>query len=277
MFQPVIKWSGSKRSQSDEIIKYFPDSIKTYYEPFCGGASMLRCLLDNNIKKAEHYVCSDLNSDLINLWNKIKNEPDRLSDEYENRWNEMNALSSELEKRTYFEKVRSRFNEEKSSYDFLFLNRTCFNGLIRYNGKGEFNSPFHLNRKGIEPGKFRKIIKEWSELLNEYQVEFRNCSYNEIEPEDGDFVYMDPPYFNTKGMYFNNFAENDFYDFLRNLKCSYLLSYDGKSGDEDHTCELPDDLYDEHHYIKSGNSSFKRIIEVNNDAIVYESLYFKKK
>ena len=72
MFQPVIKWSGSKRSQANDIISYFPKEIATYYEPFCGGASILRALLDSDIK-VHHYVASDLNKDLIDLFLAIKN------------------------------------------------------------------------------------------------------------------------------------------------------------------------------------------------------------
>lgn len=56
MFQPVIKWSGSKRSQTEEIIKYFPTEINTYYEPFCGGCSMLRALIESDIKVTSMYV-----------------------------------------------------------------------------------------------------------------------------------------------------------------------------------------------------------------------------
>ena len=79
----MIKWSGSKRSQVNEILKYFPKEIDTYYEPFCGGASVLRGLLDSNIK-VNSYVCSDISKPLIDLWNEIKNNPKELCDYYEN-------------------------------------------------------------------------------------------------------------------------------------------------------------------------------------------------
>lgn len=77
LFEPVIKWSGSKRSQAENILTYFPKEIDTYYEPFCGGASVLRRLLSSNIK-VNNYVCSDLNSGLINLWNEIINNPNEV-------------------------------------------------------------------------------------------------------------------------------------------------------------------------------------------------------
>lgn len=67
MFQPVIKWSGSKRSQCENIIKYFPKEIDTYYEPFCGGASVCRALMESKDHKVNKFACSDLNRDLINI------------------------------------------------------------------------------------------------------------------------------------------------------------------------------------------------------------------
>ena len=69
-FKPIIKWSGSKRSQSEEIIKRFPKEIKTYYEPFVGGGSVLFQLLNSNVK-VDKYICSDINKELIDIWNCI--------------------------------------------------------------------------------------------------------------------------------------------------------------------------------------------------------------
>lgn len=202
----------------------------------------------------------------------VKSQPDILLDGYERLWNELNKDKDITRQKTYYENVRERFNGEHNPIDFLFLNRTCFNGLIRYNRKGEFNSPFHLNRPGIEPLKLKKILFEWSDLLNRNNVEFYWDSYHNIN----DFIYLDPPYANTKGMYNGEFDKDKFFQYVRDLKCGYALSYDGKSGDEDNTFNVPKDLYDEHMYLKSGKSSFKRIKEVVNDAMVYESLYVKK-
>ena len=80
-FQPIIKWSGSKRSQCEEILSYFPETIETYYEPFCGGCSMLMGLLNSDIS-VKRYVCSDLNGDLISLWNLIKTNSEIIYNSY---------------------------------------------------------------------------------------------------------------------------------------------------------------------------------------------------
>ena len=275
MFQPVIKWSGSKRSQCQNIIKYFPKEINTYYEPFCGGASVLRGLLESDIK-VKQYVCSDLNESLIELWKLIKEDPVSVSNRYEKLWTELNQYEDKAIKRQYFENVRERYNKEHNPLDFMFIMRTTTNGMPRYNQKGEFNNSFHITRNGIDPERLRKIINEWSVLLNKNNVCFKCCSYDTIIPQKGDFMYLDPPYAGTKGMYFGGFDNKKLFEYLRKIDCSWAMSYDGISGKEDNTFEVPQDLYDEHLYIKSGNSSFKRVIGKSNDSIVYESLYLKK-
>lgn len=272
MYEPVIKWSGSKRSQAEEIIKRFPKEIDTYYEPFCGGASVLRRLLDSDIK-VNKYICSDLNKGLINLWNEIKFFPEIVVSQYIYMWNELNKDDDKNRKRAYFEMVRDRYNKFHSPCDFMFIMRTTTNGMPRYNKNGEFNNSFHITRNGIQPDKFKKIVYEWSYLLKKFNVEFICCSFEEIKPKENDFMYLDPPYANTKGMYYGALSYDKFWDWLRNADCRYALSFDGISGDIDNTYAVPKDLYKHHEYLLSGNSSFKRTIGKSNDSIVYESLY----
>ena len=149
-FQPVIKWSGSKRSQSEEIIKSFPKSINTYYEPFIGGGSVLFQLLHSDIR-VEQYICSDINKDLIVLWNMIKDNPNHLCIKYEEMWNELNSIEDIELKKQYYYKVRSKYNTTREPHLFLFLSRTCTNGLIRYNSKNEFNTSFHFLLLELSP------------------------------------------------------------------------------------------------------------------------------
>ena len=274
MFEPAIKWSGSKRSQAEEIVKLFPKEIDTYYEPFCGGCSVLRRLLSSDIK-VNHYICSDLNGDLINLWNMIKNDPEYLSNYYEKLWSELNIDDNKERKKRYFENVRERYNVERKAEDFLFIMRTTTNGMPRYNKEGRFNNSFHITRNGILPNKLKKVLSEWSELLNKYDVEFKCCDYSEIVSDENDLLYLDPPYANTKGMYYGSLDLQKFFGWLEAQKGYYLLSFDGKSGEVDNTYDLPPSLYSEHKYILNGNSSFKRTIGKSNDSIVYESLYLK--
>ena len=131
MYEPVIKWSGSKRSQAEKILTFFPKEIDTYYEPFCGGASVLRRLLDSDIK-VNHYVCSDLNSGLIDLWKEIINNPLEVYFYYKKLWNELNVDDDKQRKKEYFASVRERYNKEHNPLDFMFIMRTTTNGRKGY-------------------------------------------------------------------------------------------------------------------------------------------------
>lgn len=276
MFEPVIKWSGSKRSQAEKILEYFPREMNSYYEPFVGGGSVMRRLLSSDIT-VKNYICSDLNKGLIDLWNEIKINPLEVSQYYEKLWNELNADDDKARKRSYFEEVRARYNQEHNPLDFMFIMRTTTNGMPRYNKNGDFNNSFHITRNGITPQKLDKIILKWSELLSSKDIHFECCSYEDIKPTKNDFMYLDPPYANTKGMYYGALNYETFWNWLRNIDCCYALSFDGISGDVDNTYSVPTDIYDRHEYLLSGNSSFKRTIGKSNDSIVYESLYIKYK
>lgn len=270
----MIKWSGSKRSQSEEIIKRFPKVIDTYYEPFCGGCSVLRQLLDSEIK-VNKYICSDINNDLIDLWNEIKINPKEVIYEYDKMWQELNVEDDKERKKQYFYKVRDRFNKEKSPYDFMFIMRTTTNGMPRYNKSGEFNNSFHVTRNGIIPSTFKKVVNEWSELLNKNKVEFICQDYLDIKANKSDLIYLDPPYAGTKGMYYGTIDYEKLWEWLRQQPCMYLLSFDGMTTSYDNTQIIPNDIYDKHEYLDSGNSSFRRVIGTSNSENVYESLYLK--
>lgn len=231
-------------------------------------------MLDSDIK-VNKYICSDLNNDLISLWNEIKNNPTKVAEHYAKLWNELNQDEDKERKKQYFYKIRERFNKEKSPLDFMFIMRTTTNGMPRYNQNGEFNNSFHVTRDGIIPTTLSDIILEWSKLLNKNNVEFRCCSYEDISPNKNDFLYLDPPYANTKGMYYGALDYVVLWDWLRILPCRYLLSFDGVSGEVDNTHNVPNNIYSTHEYLLSGNSSFKRTIGKSSDSIVYESLYIK--
>ena len=279
--QPVIKWSGSKRSQAPERVRHFPYEIDTYYEPFCGGLSVGMTVIlakQEGLLKVRRFVFSDSDLNLIALWAQVKHKPDELAEHYRKRQELMDefAHGDVAKMREYYNIVRDTYNNFLDPMDFMFLNRTCFNGLIRYNSKGEFNTPFHLNRKGIEPDKLDKIIHEWSQLLNENDVQFYGFDYSTITPSVNDFVYLDPPYANMKGMYEEAFDNQRMFQWMETLNCPYALSYNGISGEENHTYDVPEQLYNEKLSILSGNSSFKRLKTENKHANVYESLYLKR-
>lgn len=274
MFQPVIKWSGSKRTQAKSIVEYFPKNIDTYYEPFLGGGSILRELLDNTSIKVKYYICSDINTDLINIWLVIKHNPHRLINSYYTHWNILNSYESIENKKEYFNKIRTKYNKYHDPEDFFFIMRTTVNGMPRYNKNGQFNNAFHVTRNGINPEKLKLIILEWNKKIQ--NVSFISSSYEHTQSSENDLIYLDPPYFNTKGMYYGTIDYKKFFKWMEIQEGHYILSFDGKIIDgQDMTYEVPEYLYKKRIYLKSGNSSFRRVIGKSNDSIVYESLYIK--
>ena len=274
-FKPIIKWTGSKRVISSDIIYYFPKEIDTYYEPFLGGGSILRALIDSDIK-VNTYRCSDNNKDLMNIWVYIKYFPDVVVSEYKKRWNELYSLKEDSDKRVqYFYEIRKRFNNSHNVHDFIFLLRTCFNGMPRYNKNGEFNTSFHFSRDGIIPSSYEKIIYDWNKCLNSNNISFECGSYEKIikDATKDDFIYMDPPYNNSKTLYYGNFNDSNLFEEIKKINCKWILSYDGISGDKDNTYSVPKGLYKHHVYVDSGVSSFKRIVLSDRHAEVKESLY----
>jgi len=265
----LVKWSGSKESQSTSIIKYIQElNIENYYEPFVGGGSIFLNLINtpNNIK---NYFISDLNSDLIGIYNLIKNNPELLIEKYKLHYSNYNSKDIQYRK-DYFNKVKKDYNTTKDSSDFYFIMRTTTNGMPRYNKKGEFNNSCHFSRSGMNPIKVSNIILKYHQLFNDKNVVFYTSSYDKINYLDG-LIYLDPPYENTKGMYFDNFNNNQFINWLNSIKQNWILSYDGNGSIVDNTILN----YDKHIYLESGNSSFKRILGNSKDSIVKESLYLK--
>ncbi|VVB65455.1 D12 class N6 adenine-specific DNA methyltransferase [Candidatus Gugararchaeum adminiculabundum] len=267
MIDPVIKWSGSKRSQADALVELFPE-FETYYEPFLGGGSVLYAVLEK--RKPDFAVASDICKPLIDLWRLIQQDPETLVRAYTKDWERLQSQGH-----TIFYEIRDRFNENQNPEDLFFLSRTCVNGLIRFNSNGEFNNSLHYTRRGIQPSRIEKIIKDWSKVIK--KVEFIHGDYKEIlkMATSSDFAYLDPPYFNTRGRYYGKIDYEEFVSALHDLNnkgVHYVLSYDGMRGDIVYPTKLPEEVYERHLLLKSGNSSFKKVMDKMNQS-VFESVY----
>lgn len=266
----LIKWSGSKDSQSNEIINLFPEKIKNYYEPFVGGGSIFLSLLEK--RKIDNYYISDYNEDLVNIYKMIMNDPKTLIETYINHYDNFNVIPIDFEQRKkYFNKIRKKYNDEHKPEDFFWIMRTTTNGMPRYNKSKMFNNSCHFTRGGMMPDKVEKLITKYNKLFNSNNITFYHSDYKDINYKEDSFIYFDPPYQNTKSIYFGNFNNEIFIKHINKLKQKWSLSYDGKVNDKKVEHETP--LYKTHHYIVSGNSSFRRIIGNTKDSIVYESLY----
>lgn len=216
--KPFIKWAGGKGQLIPIISNNLPvelkeNKIKKYIEPFVGGGAVLFYLLQNY--SFEQIIINDINEDLINLYRVIKSRVSELIFELKKISDEYLVLDNENRKNYYYA-IRDKYNQElldklkKSAY-FIFLNKTCFNGLYRVNKKGEFNVPY---------GKYANpLILDENNLLNVSKnlqnVQILNGDFEIIESyvDEDTFVYFDPPYrpLNTTSS-FTSYQTNDFND-----------------------------------------------------------------
>lgn len=270
-----LKWTGSKRAFAEHIIKQInKDSIRHYIEPFAGGANVgLKLMLEMGYK-IETYTFSDTNVNLIDLWKLIVNKPHKLIESYREHWGTINSFDGVNTRKAYYYDIRTQFNETQSPELFFFLLRTCYNGMVRYNGKGEFNSPYHFSRKGMNPNKVAEIISFWSSLLGLVDVEFRVADYGglfDVNFQQGTFIFLDPPYINVKknSLYHGNINHDKLFEGLNNLPehVSWALTINGN-------CDLDvlDNVVVEP---LESNSSFKRMKGGGSGITTTEKLVLK--
>lgn len=265
MNTPLIKWTGSKRNLAPKIISFFPKKIKTYYEPFVGGGSVFFKILIDNIH-VKRFEISDKNESLIDIFNIVKTNPRELIVSYRDKWDKLQKNGGYY----YFE--REKYNKTKDPFSFYFLTRTCYNGTIRYNKNGNFNTPFHFGRPGMHPDKIEKIINYYSELMIDKDISFKCSSFEDVSPEnENDVIYLDPPYTNTKTLYFGNIDFDNFLIWLNKCKCSWFLNINNvNASDNEENISIH---YTGKELLNSGKSSFSRM--KGNDVFVGEYFYYK--
>lgn len=218
--KPFIKWVGGKGQLLNQLDVLLPTDFlswkdTTYIEPFVGGGAMLFYMLKNysNIKRA---IINDINPDLITCYKVVRDSPKELINALEILEAQYLSIKTEAEQREFFLNIRAEYNCKQlrpidNSSRFIFLNRTCFNGLYRVNKSGSFNVPF---------GKYKNPkICDTETILNDSKI------LQHVEILNGDFeetfsyatgktlFYFDPPYrplSNTSS--FNDYTKETFND-----------------------------------------------------------------
>lgn len=204
--RPFIKWVGGKQKIILELLKRVPEEgrYSRYIEPFAGGSALLYRL------KFKEAIINDINSELINTYQQVKDYPLKLSqllESYENneetfyRIREMDRDPDYHLKTTKLERAAR----------FIYLNKTCFNGLYRVNSKGHFNTPF--GRYKTDSYKNQELLEVDSEFFNLKDVQFLNTDFVEVLSlaDENTFIYLDPPYDPiSKTASFTGYSENGF-------------------------------------------------------------------
>ena len=201
---PFVKWAGGKRQLIPQIIERMPEKYNDYYEPFIGGGAVIFDLLPANA------LINDINKALINTYRTICNEPDAFL-------KEVNRLDNDMweDGKKYYYSIREHYNDKlmRSEYDvelaalFVFINKHCFNGLYRVNGKGLFNVPYNNSRRVSVD---EDVIIATSEYLRGVTIidgDFEQACKN---AKKGDFVFIDSPYAPLNPTSFESYTKEGF-------------------------------------------------------------------
>ena len=215
--KPFLKWAGGKTQLISEIEQNLPQSpIDTYIEPFVGSGAVLFWVLSefDNLKRA---VVNDINEDLINTYKTIQSTPKELISILENLQGEYHSLENSADKKKeYYYQKRELFNNRKQnqvahSALFIFLNRTCFNGLYRVNRKNEFNVPIGSYKKPTICDKSN--ILAVSEALQKVELLCGDFEQTQSYADRNTLFYFDPPYKPlSETSSFNSYAKDEFND-----------------------------------------------------------------
>jgi DNA adenine methylase len=188
LVSPFVKWAGGKRQLMDAIMEAMPKNIRnyTYVEPFIGGGAVLFNIQPKNA------IVNDFNSELINVYNVVKENLDELIIDLKKHRNESE----------YFYHIRSLDRSEdfakigkiQRASRLIYLNKTCYNGLYRVNNAGEFNSPFGRYKNPNIVNEL--VLRAVSSYLNSNNIQILFGDYYDVlkNIDKNSFVYLDPPY-----------------------------------------------------------------------------------
>ena len=256
--KPFVKWAGGKGPLIEQLDALLPKDFSNregavYAEPFVGGGAMLFYVLFRypNLKRA---VINDMNSDLIACYRIIKNKPEELIFVLRQLQEEYRHCDSEDSRRRYYIEKRDRYNSRKAmdveiAALFIFLNRTCFNGLYRVNSKGLFNVPFGKSTNPLICDE--DTIRADSKILQ--KVEILNGDFEQVESFLGEnaFIYFDPPYRPlTQTASFTAYAKDGFNDDEQKRLAAFCRRLDVKghqwllSNSDPHNVDLSDMFFE---------------------------------
>lgn len=223
--KPFVKWAGGKNGLINSLISFIPKNFNSYFEPFVGGGALFFYLKNLNILNSKKIYLNDKNVELINAYKQIKINPNKLLEELE--------ILKNNHSKEYFYKIRNldrdfdfySLSEFFRAARFIYLNKTCFNGLCRYNAKGNFNTPMgsYKNPKIYD----KDLIFSVHEVLKNVSITNKDFEVVSLKAKKGDFIYFDPPYYplnktSSFVSYTDNFSANEqirLYKLFKMLDC----------------------------------------------------------
>jgi DNA adenine methylase len=270
-----FQYQGSKRGLASAILQYIPPKVRRIVEPFAGSAAFsIACAVEN---RAEEYWLNDYNQPLAGLLNLIINRPETVADSYQKTWRDDDEDAVE-----HYYRVREDFNRSNNPELLLYLLARCVKGSVRYNSEGLFNQSPDKRRLGTRPATLRANVIAVSMLLRgktivtgmDYRDVLANC-------RESDVIYMDPPYQGVCGerdaRYYSGIAHDDFVaalDELNGRGIRYLISYDGRLGEQTYGKPLPEHLDLALVELDAGRSSQATLL--GRDEMTVESLYVSR-
>ena len=257
---PFVKWAGGKRQLLSQIQERMPENYNHYFEQFVGGGAVFF------LTQPSKALINDINKALINTYQRICDSPKEFL-------SEVNKIDSEMweDGKQYYYTIREHYNDKlmKSEYDvelaalFVFLNKHCFNGLYRVNGKGLFNVPYNNSRRVSVNGDSIIEISKYLQGITIIDGDFEDACR---DARKGDFVFLDSPYAPLNPTSFESYTKEGFdieshkrlaklYDELTTRGCYCMLT--------NHNTDLINELYGNKGY-KIDVVSVRRMI--NSDA-----------
>lgn len=270
---PPIKIQGIKT----KIYPFISKLIETidydvWIEPFMGSG-----VVAFNVKPKKALLC-DTNPYIIDFYNAIKNNKitsDIVRDYLENEGEKLKKLND-----IYYYEVRDRFNSEHNPLDFLFLNRSCFNGMIRFNKKGAYNVPY-----GHKPERFAKSyitkicnqVKYVQQIINENDFTFKCQDFETTikENSQSSIVYCDPPYIGRHVDYYDSWDlknENRLHEVLSLNNVRFILSTWKKTKFRENECIA--NIWSQYNIITTEHFYFVGARETNRNSVI-EALIYK--
>lgn len=267
-----IPYQGSKRNLAARILAFFPKDATRIIEPFAGSSAV--SLAARHQDAITSVVLGDADAAIMQLWDDILNKPQDLADAYEFLWTDQTGRE-----RWYYDSIRAQFNKTPRSDYFLYLLARCVKASVRYNAHGEFNQSPDNRRRGAHPHTVRKHLVGASNLLaNRTRLMCGDYGTTLSLSTPSDIVYLDPPYQGVSQKrdqrYRSKVTFDDFVGVLQDLNnrhISYIVSYDGKTGEKSHGKLLPDTLDLIHFEIQAGRSAQETLL--GRQASTTESLY----